>query len=191
MNVAHPGFSDPVGEAQACFRAVLDAMARPGRIVPAGAGLTPPPPLDPAMASVLLTLADADTKLWLDAPLRAASDWVRFHCGASEAAAPDEADFALARSMPDLGGLAAGTHEEPEAGATLILQIPALGTGRALVLSGPGLEHPTMLRAEGLPDGFAAAWAANRALFPRGVDLILCAGTTLAALPRSVAVTEG
>ena len=28
-------------------------------------------------------------------------------------------------------------------------------------------------------------------LFPRGIDLILCAGDTLAALPRSVTVREG
>ena len=47
---------------------------------------------------------------------------------------------------------------------------------------------PAPLRVTGLPDDFAAAWSANRALYPRGVDLILCAGASLAALPRTTMV---
>jgi len=43
----------------------------------------------------------------------------------------------------------------------------------------------------GLPPGFLAEWEANRALFPRGVDVILCAGDHLAALPRTVRIEEG
>ena len=55
IDVALPGFADPVGQAQACFRAVLDAMARPGRLLAAGQGVTPPAPLDPATGAVVLT----------------------------------------------------------------------------------------------------------------------------------------
>src|SRR5581483_12345526 len=51
-----PGFAEPVAGAQACFRAVLDAMARPGCIRRAGIDLSPPSPLAPATAAVLLTL---------------------------------------------------------------------------------------------------------------------------------------
>jgi alpha-D-ribose 1-methylphosphonate 5-triphosphate synthase subunit PhnH len=47
-----------------------------------------------------------------------------------------------------------------------------------------------VLHAAGLPGDFVARWAANHALFPRGVDLVLCAGERLAALPRSVAIEE-
>jgi alpha-D-ribose 1-methylphosphonate 5-triphosphate synthase subunit PhnH len=43
----------------------------------------------------------------------------------------------------------------------------------------------------GLPRDFAAIWQRNHALFPRGIDLILCAGNQLAALPRSVSIREG
>ena len=75
------GFADPVRDAQRCFRAVLDAMARPGRIAHVS-GVTPPSPLDVATAAVALTLVDHETKLWLDPAAGAAREWLRFHCGA-------------------------------------------------------------------------------------------------------------
>jgi alpha-D-ribose 1-methylphosphonate 5-triphosphate synthase subunit PhnH len=185
----HPGFADPVLDGQACFRAVLEALAHPGRIATlAFAG--PPPPLDPATAAVLLTLADAETPLWLDDAAGAARAWIAFHCGAPPAAQGDAA-FGLALRPVGLAGFAAGTDDAPEQGATLILQVAALGRGRALRLSGPGLAAPAVLRVDGLPESFAAEWAGNHARFPRGVDLILCAGQQVAALPRSTRIEEG
>ncbi len=184
------GFADPVGEAQATFRAVLDAMARPGRLHRAGERLIPPAPLDPATAAVLLTLVDNETPLWLDTTAAAARDWLAFHCSAAIVDRPERAAFGVALSMPDLATLPAGSHEAPEGSATLILQIAALGSGAHYKLTGPGLRAPGMLAASGLPVHFVDAWQRNRALYPRGVDTILCAGTTLTALPRSVSVEE-
>ena len=188
--VALPGFTEPVGEAQATFRAVLDAMARPGRLHRVGAQLTAPAPLDQATAAVLLTLVDNETPLWLEPLVAAAGDWLAFHCGASIVNVPGNAAFALALSLPDLAALSAGSHEAPESSATLILQIGALGTGTRYRLSGPGLREPTLLAIGGLPADFAAFWQRNHALYPRGVDIILCAGMTLTALPRSVSIEE-
>lgn len=185
-----PGFADPVSGAQACFRAVLDAMARPGRVCPSGGGLIPPPPLAPATAAVLLTLLDYDTPVWLDDAAAAARGWIAFHCGAAVVAQPEACSFAVALSLPPLSSFPAGTHEAPEQSATLILQVDALGSGRAYRLMGPGLREPTLLRANGLPPGFASAWQANHALYPCGMDIVLCAGTSLAALPRSVTLQE-
>ena len=185
-----PGFADPVAEAQACFRAVLGAMSNPGRLHACDGGLRPPPPLGVAAAAVLLTLVDADTPLWLDPAARAAADWIVFHCGARLVATPRDAAFAFARSIPTLGHFSLGTHEAPETAAMVIVQVAALGAGRAYRLSGPGLASPSLLKVEGLPPGFAREWGENRACFPRGVDLLLCAGSTLSALPRSVAVEE-
>ena len=188
--VALPGFTDPVGEAQATFRAVLDAMARPGRLHRVGARLAAPAPLDQATAAVLLTLVDNETPLWLEPLVAPVGDWLAFHCGASIVDVPGNAAFALGLSLPDLAALSAGSHEAPESSATLILQIGALGTGTRYRLSGPGLREPTLLASDGLPADFAAVWQRNHALFPRGVDMILCAGTTLTALPRSVSIEE-
>lgn len=188
MSLDRPGFGDPVADAQSCFRAVLEAMSHPGRVVRAGEDLAPPAPLDPATAAVLLTLADHDTALFLPPEAAPAADWIAFHCGAPLAQQIGAAEIVLGFALPDLGTLDAGTHEVPERGATLILQLPALGSGAALRLSGPGLAASEILRVSGLPGDFAARWAASRAQFPCGIDLILCSGTTLATLPRSVTV---
>jgi alpha-D-ribose 1-methylphosphonate 5-triphosphate synthase subunit PhnH len=187
MSVALPGFANPVPESQASFRAMLDAMAEPGRIVTIGAPLAAPAPLDPATAAVLLTLVDAETPLWLDPAVAGAAPWITFHCGAP-AAAPAAALFAVALGLPDLMPFAAGTDEAPERGATVIVQLPALGSGRPWQLRGPGLAGAGTLHAAGLPDDFATLWAANASRYPRGIDLILCAGRALAALPRTAQV---
>ncbi len=189
-DMLQPGFADPVAGAQSCFRAVLDAMARPGRIREAGMGLTPPAPLAPATAAVLLTLLDYDTPVWLDQAAAASREWIGFHCGAPIVPAIAACSFALALALPELATPPAGSHEAPESAATLILQVSALGRGRTYRLAGPGLRTPALLSVDGLPAGFASAWQENHALFPRGVDIVLCAGTSLAALPRSVALQE-
>lgn len=189
MNAAlTPGFANPVTDAQSCFRSVLDAMARPGR-VHAVRGFAAPPPLCAAAAAVVLTLADHDTPVWLDAEAMAASAWIAFHTGAPVDAAA-KAVFALALSLPDLATFPAGTDEMPETSTTVVLQVSSLTTGRRFVLQGPGLREPTMLSVEGLPADFAAIWERNHALFPRGTDLILCAGDRLTALPRSVSIKD-
>lgn len=183
------GFSDPAQDSQRCFRRVLEAMSRPGRIERMPALAEVPAPLNNAAAAVLLTLADADTPVWLDAPQPL--DWLRFHCGCPVVAEAAAARFVLATGgMPGLAGLARGTEEEPHLAATLLLQVKALRAGEGWRLTGPGIEREHLLAVEGLPADFLAQWAANRAGFPRGVDVVLCAGDSLACLPRTVAIEE-
>jgi alpha-D-ribose 1-methylphosphonate 5-triphosphate synthase subunit PhnH len=184
------GFADPVADAQRCFRAVLGAMARPGSVHAVGAGLTAPPPLSSAMAAVLLTLVDSDTRLWLAPRLRAAREWIVFHSGAVCVEDPELASFVAADTLPDLAMLRIGSHEAPETSATVIIEVSGFDTGQRYRLRGPGLRDSGTLGIEGLPGTFATVWADNHACFPRGVDLILCAGSLLAALPRSVVVED-
>ncbi len=186
-----PGLPDPVADAQGCFRALLDAMSRPGSVRRVPVEVRPPAPLAPAAAAVLLTLADSATPVWTDAGSDAAA-WLAFHTGAPAAASPGEAAFVLAcGAPPPLDALAQGTDEEPHRGATLVAQVATLEEGCGWRLSGPGIAETRRLRVSGLADGFAARWAVNRAAFPRGVDLILCAGRDVAALARTTAVEEG
>lgn len=186
-----PGFADPVLDAQASFRALLAAMSHPGRVHPAGRGLSPPAPLTPALAAVALTLCDADTPLWTDAP-EEARGWLAFHCGCPFVADPAAAAFVLPLSAPPpLAALAQGTDEEPHLSATLLLPVAALAEGAGWRLSGPGIAGEARLAVRGAPPGFAAAFAAQRSRFPRGVDVILCAPDHVACLPRSLRLSEG
>ncbi|MCS6931555.1 MAG: phosphonate C-P lyase system protein PhnH [Acetobacteraceae bacterium] len=185
-----PGFADPTLDSQATFRALLAAMSHPGRVHPAGRGLSPPAPLTPALAAVALTLCDADTPLWTDAP-EEARRWLAFHCGCPFAGDPARAAFVLPHGAPPpLDSLAQGTEEEPHLSATLILPVASLAEGAGWRLAGPGIAAEARLSVAGAPPGFAAAFAAQRARFPRGVDVILCAPDRLACLPRSLRLSE-
>lgn len=183
------GFADPVTDAQHCFRAVLEAMSRPGTVCRVGAE-QPPPRLSPAAAAVLLSLVDHETPLWLDPGAEVAWGWIAFHCGAPATTDIASAQFALALTFPDLSGLNPGTHEMPETSTTVIAEVASLSSGHRYRLSGPGLRVPKIVTIDGLPSDFVASWQRNHALYPCGVDLILCAGDRLTALPRSVAIEE-
>jgi alpha-D-ribose 1-methylphosphonate 5-triphosphate synthase subunit PhnH len=185
------GFDDPVFEAQRAFRAVMDALARPGTIHPLPVGLEPPAPLTPEVAAIALALADQEAPLWLDAPLAAAEGvaaFLRFHTGAAIVAEPADAAFALVcdpLASPPLETFAQGTQEYPDRSASLVLGVSRLANAPGLRLAGPGILEHAMLDVAPLPPSFAAQWARNHALFPRGVDLVLAGPGCVGALPRT------
>jgi alpha-D-ribose 1-methylphosphonate 5-triphosphate synthase subunit PhnH len=198
MTAIAAGFSDSVLGAQRVFRAVMDALARPGSILRIAGLPAPPAPLSPAAGAIALTLADYDTPVWLDPPLAAAAEvtaWLRFHTGAPVTADPARAAFAFLADparMPALDAFALGTPEFPDRSTTLVLQIESFATGTSLRLSGPGIAgSQEKFSATPLPVDFVAQLAANRALFPRGVDFLLATRDEVAGLPRSVRATTG
>ena len=188
------GFSDPVFDAQAIFRAVMDAMARPGIVQPAKALAKPPQPLSPVAAAVALTLCDHDTPLWLDPALKqaaAVASWLGFHAGAPLANTPADAHFAVVADPASLiafENFAQGTQEYPDRSTTLILQVASLSSGDQLVLEGPGIDGSTTFAPAPLPRHFVEQWKQNRARFPRGVDLVLAAPEGIACLPRTTRI---
>jgi alpha-D-ribose 1-methylphosphonate 5-triphosphate synthase subunit PhnH len=188
-------FADPVHASQHTFRAVMDALARPGTIISLAATVTAPSPLRPAAAAVALTLLDYETPVWLDHVLSVTpeiADWIRFHTGAPIASDSRAATFAFVADCaraPDLEAFSLGTPEYPDRSTTLVLQVKGF-SGESLTLAGPGIAGTQSLSAGPLPNDFRQQLIANRALFPRGVDVILATDSAIAALPRSVRVAS-
>ncbi len=92
-------------------------------------------------------------------------------------------------ALPDVSAFALGTDIYPDRSTTLILQVDSLSSGLSLHLAGPGIKGRAHLAAAGLPADIAPRLAANQALFPRGVDLVLAGPEGVAALPRTTRVT--
>jgi len=185
--------SDNVTENQAAFRALMDAMARPGEIREL-ASIDAPAPLAAATAAIIRSLADYETPVWLDSALAqpAVTDWIRFQTGAAVVTDSGQAAFALvgnSADLPDFAAFSPGSEDYPDRSATLIVQVERF-SGRVFSLAGPGIRTEWTLAAEPLPEDFAGRWSANQALFPRGIDLLLVAGDHVAALPRTVRVAR-
>jgi alpha-D-ribose 1-methylphosphonate 5-triphosphate synthase subunit PhnH len=195
MTTPTSGFADPVLSAQSSFRALMAATARPGTICALTEPVSAPRQLSRAAAVVALALCDQDTPVWLDAGL-AGTDvpyWLRFHTGAPIVSETRRAAFAFLaepQNAPPFDAFPLGTAEYPDRSATLVLQVESLEDGPAFTLSGPGIKGQSMIRARPLPQDFAHRLAANRALFPRGTDLLLVTDTAIAALPRSVQLAD-
>ena len=187
------GFNDTTLDSQRAFRAALDALSRPGRVItmpdllPDGA----PAPLMPATAALALALFDYETPVWLDetADKPAVRDWLRFHCGCPLVADRAQARFALLAGAPGtMVGLDTGTDAYPDRSATLIWQVDSLSEGSAYRLAGPGIAGEESLKTNSLYAGFDLDWQKNAKLFPRGLDLFLVAGDRLTGLPRTVTI---
>jgi alpha-D-ribose 1-methylphosphonate 5-triphosphate synthase subunit PhnH len=178
------GFADPAPDTARAFRAILDAMSRPGTIVRLS-GAFAPAPASPAMAAALLVLADATTPVHLagrhDTP--ALRQWLAFHTGAPQSprdhAAFGAGDWADLLPLSDWNP---GSEDYPDRSATLIVALERLDNDGAR-LAGPGIEAESRLS---LPDLAPLVWNARR--FPLGLDLIFTCGDRLAALPRTTRV---
>jgi alpha-D-ribose 1-methylphosphonate 5-triphosphate synthase subunit PhnH len=193
-SAVQPAFRDPPRDTQGVFRVVMNAMARPGRILPLRVGFNCPVPLSPAAAAILIALADYETPIWLDRALGSAegvTEFLRFHTGARIVGEPEEAGFAViaeAAAAPLLASFAQGTPDYPDRSATLIYQVE-YPMAEGWTLAGPGIAGEARFRAAPLTADFVSQRHANRA-FPLGVDVLFTASGAIAALPRSTRILE-
>lgn len=178
------GFPDAPSDSARAFRAILNAMARPGTIETL-AGVIGPAPLSVSSAAVLLTLTDRTTPVFL-APSHDTPDirtWIGFHTGAPLVEA-SKAAFALGTwaDLQPLHRFPIGQPDYPDRSTTLIVEATGQDWPMAR-LSGPGIQ--TTLDAS-VPD--ITFFQSNRMVFPLGLDTLFCADTKLWALPRSTKV---
>ena len=186
-----PGFTDAVHDAQQTFRALLSALAEPGKTESLAFKLDLPSGIELASAAACLTLLDLETQLWISP---SGSDelrrWLQFHTGCRCVTQPEQADFALvlnSAELPAFSRLRWGTAEEPEQSTTLLLQVEALQQGTdapVVTLSGPGILGQRQI-SPALPEQFWQDWQQNQQNYPLGIDAYLFCGAALMGVPRS------
>lgn len=195
--VLAPAFADPVDSAQSVFRAVMDAMARPGTAQTLAPALAPPAPLSRGAGAIALALLDYESPFWLDETLAAQPDvaqWLRFHTGAPIARDAKDAAFAFfadPAGVPDFESFALGTSEYPDRSTTLVLQVEDFSGRETMTLRGPGIAGERAFALSPCPADLVARLQRNHALFPRGLDLLFVTNDAVAAIPRSTRVTAG
>lgn len=187
------GFADPVFDTQAAFRALQNAMARPG-IVHALDRSAAAEGLPAAAAAILLTLADYTTPVWLAGGTEhPAAHWLGFHTGARTTMVPAMAQFAFitcGAEQPTLNAFAIGEDCYPDRSAMVVMECHDFTSGERMRLTGPGILGSIDIAPSGLRDGFWREVKVNAARFPLGIDIFLVAGNAVIGLPRSTNVTE-
>ena len=177
---------DPVADTRRTFRALVDAMARPGTVhaVPVG----------PADRAVIATLVDHEVTLRSDdgeLTDRLAGE------GRFDPAPLAEADVVHTTdgSGDSIAEARRGTLEEPSDGATVVYRVEQVSTdldsssgATTLSLTGPGVPDRREVLVEGFPSTAVDAFEATTAGFPRGIDVVLASAKRIAALPRTVTV---
>lgn len=163
---------------QGVFRQLMRAFSFPGRIETLAGGA--------ALTQTLATLVDSEVTLADPQHLVDALTRQRLQ---TRMAAAERAHFIVADGqLPPAFAPHLGTLESPERGATILLQVAALGEGPGWRLSGPGIPAVQPLAVTGLDP----AWMAHRNSwnegFPMGVDMILIDCSRIVALPRSTRI---
>ncbi len=180
--------------AQRTFTALMRVMSEPGRIEKMDAPAGIPGALPAGLATVACALADFETPLWLDPHLagnEAVARYLRFQTGAPLVADAGKASFALvsnAEELPPFDHFALGSQDYPDRSATIVMEVQSFASATRYDLTGPGIETSRSFAPGPLPADFEDRMNANRALFPRGVDLILTSKGEVASLPRSTRV---
>jgi alpha-D-ribose 1-methylphosphonate 5-triphosphate synthase subunit PhnH len=188
---------DEVFDSQATFRALLEAMSRPGRIfqAPARRYEGAPSGLTPHVLSILKTLCDHRVTFSVaGVPAREAWESYLAMNLATPARPADQGDYVLfnGAAYDDVFfRLKQGNLEFPESSATGILAVGHLEAERrdalcALRLSGPGIEGATTVYVSGLDPRYVEARSSAVLRFPLGIDLILVdAEARVVGIPRT------
>jgi alpha-D-ribose 1-methylphosphonate 5-triphosphate synthase subunit PhnH len=187
-------FENPELGSEQAFRAIVEAMARPGQLIKIKSKVNNIEMLNIASAAVCLTLLDDETPLWTDLSWNStAVNWFQIHCGCSVVTEPCMAHFALITQpddMPDLDDFKIGNEAHPENATTLIVQVNDFSDHQGKLLGGSLIKNTTHFAPSGISANFWEQWQRQAALFPLGVDVFFTYKDILAALPRTTQVTD-
>ncbi|MDR2461125.1 MAG: phosphonate C-P lyase system protein PhnH [Deltaproteobacteria bacterium] len=182
-------FKDYPYDSQKVIRVLLEAQARPATLMEMDfRGLfTTPPPIDPALAAIILTLCDFSTSLYLSPSFSHLAKYFAFHAGVKLQECRD-ADFILVGDIKEISDLSLfkwGTECAPEDSATLVIQLNFASKGPKLRARGPGIKESLFLNFLPLSPSFLEERNAMTSSFPRGLDIFFAGGQSLCALPRT------
>ena len=174
-----PALSRRAAREQSAFRAVLDAMSRPGTV-----GQVEPHDQGEHFAAaltVLESLLDHEVTFAVlpEAPI--ASDPLLRYTG-SRVAAPEQADFLLCHGPGIAEGLRAakvGDLEYPDRSGTIVALVDTIGKlthqSERLRLSGPGIRDFQDIDVAGFTSAHQTLFARRNVGAPIGIDAILVA----------------
>ena len=185
-------FTPQARQAQADFREALECLARPGRVGRVGDAAFPVSTGRHAY-SLLLALADQEVSIAVTGADETAGRFASLGTG-SRLTEPDKADYVLCLGDPAqlLRELRRGTLEIPEEGATAIIAVQSLVSGRSWTLRGPGIAECSTLRVCGLSGESIESRNAACTEYPLGIDLFLVDHEgRLVGLPRTTSITMG
>jgi alpha-D-ribose 1-methylphosphonate 5-triphosphate synthase subunit PhnH len=164
---------------QRVFRALLNAMARPGTVHTAN----PHPQSGRFAAAVSLLEAVLDHEVtFAIVPEQADLTDTLLRLTGSYVAPPDQADYLLGEGGGVLRALQQakeGTAEFPDKSATVLAVVAALsaapGGGLPLKLAGPGIRETRTVWVDGFAPECRGAFVERNRDLPMGIDLVLVA----------------
>lgn len=200
--VREVGFDD-VFDSQATFRALLEALSRPGKIclLPDRVYRSPPRGFCPPALSILKTLCDHRVSFSLVSGNRTAelSRYLEVNL-ATPLGDVEKADYVIFDGVTfdeDFMRMKRGTPEFPENSATALVCVARLDEGAAetetaschLRCAGPGVKDAAFLTVTGLDPRYNEARARTNNVSPLGIDLFLVdPGGRVAGIPRTTFV---
>lgn len=189
---------DPVFDAQAHFRELLQSMARPGSLRQLSAPqLAPPYGFPRAGAALALALLDAEVGFWADPAWPELAEYLRINTGAPHQEA-NQADFLFLPGSATAGPwehAKIGDPQYPEKGATLVIVCTTLGAssltdGLGVTLTGPGIPDQQPFFIAGCSRELLTFLHHSRGSYPLGMDAIFIDLTDqVLSVPRSATLT--
>lgn len=184
---------DPVFDAQQDFRKIMDATARPGKVVQLKDDeLNLPEGLNPSAALLGFALLNADVTFFADND--AQKEGFLIVNTSSSPVSLEEADFVFTTAQKAnqiLEDAKEGTLEYPETAASLIISVDQvseepLNNSVFIELSGPGVDVSKEVYIKGLEVEFFQNLKEKNIEYPIGVDTYLADNAgNLMVLPRS------